>query len=213
MQHLVLDRPLVFIDLETTGVNPAADRIVELSLLKVHPDGRRQTLTRRTHPEVPIPAEATRVHGITDADVAGAPRFAEIAPQVMAFIGDADLAGFSIARFDVPILRRELSAAGLDLEMTGRAVLDAQVIYHRRVPRDLAAAHWLYCGATLEHHHSARADVEATAAVLDAQLAAYPDLPRTPRELHDHLLPATPPPAPERTGAPAIDAGGPVTEA
>ncbi|MGH2376103.1 MAG: 3'-5' exonuclease [bacterium] len=201
MRHLVLDRPLVFIDLETTGVNPAADRIIELSLLKVHPDSRRETLTRRLNPEMPIPAETTRVHGITDADVAGAPRFAQIASQVVAFIGDAHLAGFGILRFDVPILRRELAAAGLHLEMTGRAVLDAQMIYHRRVPRDLAAAYWLYCGSVLEHHHSAQADVEAAAAVLDAQLAAYPDLPRTPQELHDRLLPPMSGPAPEKAGA------------
>lgn len=198
MRHLALDRPLVFIDLETTGVNPATDRIIELSLLKVHPDGRRETFTCRLDPQIPIPAPTTRVHGIADADVAGAPRFAEIAPQVAVFIGDAHLGGFGIVRFDVPILRRELAAAGLDLEMTGRAVLDAQVIYHRRVPRDLAAAYWLYCGSVLLNHHSARADVEAAAAVLDAQLAAYPDLPRTACELQDCLLPTLP--APEKAG-------------
>jgi DNA polymerase-3 subunit epsilon len=186
MQHLVLSRPLVFVDLETTGVDPLSDRIVELSLLKVHHDGRRETLTRRLNPGMPIPPGSTRVHGITDADVAGAPPFAEIASAVLTFIGDADLAGFNVRRFDFPLLLRELDAAGQPMGMDGRAVLDAQVIYHRRVPRDLAAAYWLYCGRVLEDDHSAASAVEAAAAVLDAQLAAYPDLPRTPQELQDY---------------------------
>lgn len=189
MQHLVLSRPLVFIDFETTGVNPVSDRIVELSLIKAHPDGRREVLTRRVNPEMPIPPESSLVHGITDADVAGAPRFVEIAPEVLAFVGNADLAGFNIRRFDLPMLLRELAVARQPLDMTGRAVLDAQVIYHRKVPRDLSAAYRLYCGKVLGDPHSAQADVEACLEVLDAQLAVYPDLPRTPQELHDHLHP------------------------
>ncbi len=192
MQHLVLSRPLVFVDLETTGVNPVSDRIIELSLLKVHPDGGRETMTCRLNPEMPIPPESTRVHGITDADVTGAPRFAEIAAEVLAFIGDADLAGFNVLRFDLPVLLRELATCAHRLEMTGRAVLDAQVIYHRRVPRDLAAAYQLYCGRALVDRHSAQADAEACVAVLDAQLAVYPDLPRTPQELYDHFHPRDP---------------------
>ncbi len=189
MQHLVLSRPLVFVDLETTGVNPTMDRIVEISLVKVYPVGLRETMTCRVNPGVPIPAESSRVHGITDADVTGAPTFADIAPGVLAFIGDADLAGFNIQRFDLPMLLRELAQAGLRLDLTGRAIVDAQVIYHRRVPRDLSAAYRLYCGKDLNDPHTAQADVGACVEILDAQLAAYPDLPRTPQELSDLFSP------------------------
>ena len=192
MRHLVLSRPLVFLDLETTGVNPASDRIVELSLIKVHPDGHRETMTRRVNPGIPIPPQSSRVHGITDADVAGAPPFAQVAPEMLAFIGDADLAGFNIQRFDLPIFLRELAQAGLRLDPNGRAVVDAQVIYHRKVPRDLSAAYRLYCGKELYDPHTAQADVEACLEILDAQLAAYPDLPRTPRELSDYFNPRDP---------------------
>ncbi|MGQ0571379.1 MAG: 3'-5' exonuclease [Armatimonadota bacterium] len=189
MQHLVLRRAIVFLDLETTGVNPAADRIVEISIVKVLSDGRRESLTRRVNPGVPIPPESSRIHGITDADVAGAPVFAAIALEVLTFIGDADLAGFNILRFDLPVLHHELALAGARLEMNGRAVVDAQVIYHRKVPRDLSAAYRLYCGKELQGPHSARTDVEAALEVLDAQLAAYLDLPRTPHELNRHFGP------------------------
>lgn len=189
MQHLVLERPLVFMDLETTGVSPVADRIVELSMIKVHPDGRRETMTRRVNPGMPIPPESSRIHGITDGDVAGAPLFAHIADEILAFIGGADLAGFNIVRFDLPILHRELAVADRHLEMEGRAVVDAQVIYHRRVPRDLAAAYRFYCGKELVGAHTAQADIEACLEVLDAELAAYPDLPRTPKALHEQFTP------------------------
>jgi DNA polymerase-3 subunit epsilon len=180
---------MVFLDLETTGPNPAVDRIVEISLIKVHPGGRRESLTQRINPGVPIPAESTRIHGISDADVADAPRFADVAGDIVRFIDEADLAGFNVQRFDLPVLLRELAVAGQRLDMTGRAVVDAQVIYHRRVPRDLAAAYRLYCGKDLRDPHTARADVEACLEVLDAQLATYPDLPRTPKELYEHFLP------------------------
>lgn len=181
----MLRRPLVFFDLETTGLNHASDRIVEISLVKVYPDGRREAMTRRVNPGISIPLESTRIHGISDADVADAPRFADIASDVLGFIGDADLAGFNILRFDLPVLHRELALAGGRLEMTGRAVVDAQVIYHRKVPRDLTAAYRFYCGKELRDPHSARADVEACLEILEAQLAAYPDLPRTPAGLHE----------------------------
>ena len=185
VQHLILRRPLIFLDLETTGLNHASDRIVEISLVKVHSDGGRESLTHRVNPGMPIPPESTRIHGISDADVAAAPRFAEIASEVLAFVGNADLAGFNILRFDLPVLHRELALAGQRLDMTGRAVVDAQVIYHRKVPRDLTAAYRFYCGKELRDPHTARADVEACVEILDAQLAAYPDLPRTPAELYE----------------------------
>jgi DNA polymerase-3 subunit epsilon len=194
MRHLALERPLVFIDLETTGVSPVTDRIVEVAMIKVHPDGRRETMTRRVNPGVPIPPESSRLHGIADADVAGAPVFAQIAGEVLAFIGGADLAGFNIHRFDLPVLQRQLADAGRPLAMEGRAVVDAQVIYHRRVPRDLAAAYRLYCGKELTGAHGAAADNEACVEVLDAQLAAYPDLPRTPQGLAERFAPRDPAP-------------------
>lgn len=192
MRYLTLTGPLVFIDLETTGVNPMVDRIVELSMIKVWPGGRRETLTLRINPETPIPPESTRFHGISDTDVSGAPTFAEAAPEILEFIADADLAGFNVQRFDLPLLRRELARAGLALDLTGRAVVDAQVIYHRNVPRDLAAAYRLYCGKDLVGAHHARADIEACVEVLDAQLAAHPDLPRTPQGLYDLFTPRDP---------------------
>jgi DNA polymerase-3 subunit epsilon len=192
MQYLRLQRPIVFVDLETTGISPTADRIVEIAMIKVHPDGRRETYLRRVNPGMPIPPEATRFHGITDADVASAPPFAAIAAEVLAFIGEADLAGFNIQRFDLPVLRRELSAAGCRLDMDGRAVVDAQIIYHRKVPRDLAAAYQYYCGKDLTAAHQAGADIAACVEILDAQLGAYPDLPRTPQELDAHFTPREP---------------------
>ncbi len=189
VQYLVLRRPIVFLDLETTGANPAVDRIVEISLIKVFPGGRRETLTQRVNPGIPIPPEATSIHGISDADVADAPRFSEIAADLLRFIDAADLAGFNIQRFDLPVLLREFATAGQRLELAGRAIVDAQVIYHRKVPRDLPAAYRLYCGKDLRDPHTARADVEACLEVLDAQLATYPDLPRTPQELYELFLP------------------------
>lgn len=191
---MVLRRPLVLLDLETTGVNLGSDRIIEIALVKVRPDGWREVLTRRVNPGMPIPIESTRVHRITDADVTDAPSFALIAPEVLAFIGDADLAGFNIGRFDLPLLRRELAGAGHALDMTGRAVVDAQVIYHRREPRDLAAAYRFYCGSVLCDPHTARVDAEACLEVLDAQLEVYPDLPRTPADLSEYLQPRENPP-------------------
>jgi DNA polymerase-3 subunit epsilon len=189
VRHLVLDRPIVFLDLETTGPNPGMDRIVEISMIKVFPDGRRETLTHRVHPGMPIPPESTQIHGISDADVADAPRFAAIAAEIVRFIGDADLAGFNILRFDLPVLLREMTEAGCRFDPSGRAVVDPQVIFHRKEPRDLAAAYRFYCGRELHDPHTARADVEASLEVLDGQLAAYPDLPRTPRELAERYAP------------------------
>jgi DNA polymerase-3 subunit epsilon len=185
----VLSRPLVFVDLETTGVSLNAARIIELGLIKAHPDGGRDVMVRRANPGIPIPPESTQFHGITDADVADSPPFARVAPDVVEFIGDADLAGFNIVRFDLPMLRREMEGAGHPLSLTGRAVVDAQIIYHRKVPRDLSAAYRLYCGKELDNSHTAYADVAACAEVLDAQLGVYADLPRTPRELADLFTP------------------------
>jgi DNA polymerase-3 subunit epsilon len=189
MRYLTLTRSLAFIDLETTGVSVMIDRIIELGMIKVHREGHRDVMVRRVHPGMPIPPESTQFHGITDADVAGSPPFAQVAGDVMAFIGDADLAGFNIVRFDLPMLRRELALAGHTLNLAGRAVVDAQTIFHRKVPRDLAAAYRLYCGKELRNSHTSYADVQACVDVLDAQLGVYADLPRTPHELSDLFTP------------------------
>ena len=134
------ERPIAFFDLETTGTDPATDKIVEISVLRIDPGGGRASKTRRLNPERRIPPDATSVHGISDEDVASAPTFRQIAKGLLEFISDSDLAGFNVLRFDLPLLEREFRDCGLDLGMTGRRVIDAMAVYHRKEPRDLAAA-------------------------------------------------------------------------
>ncbi len=179
MKHLHLTRPVVFFDLETTGLDPALDRIVEISVLKVEPDGTTDAKTRLINPERPIPPEATAIHGIRDEDVREAPAFRQVARSLLAFIGEADLAGYNVRRFDVPLLEREIRDAGLDLGLPRRRVLDAMTVFHKKEPRDLSAAVRFYLKREHEGAHGAEADVRAAAEILDAQLAAYDDLPRT----------------------------------
>ena len=178
MKNLELERPLVFFDLETTGTDVLADKIVEICVLRIEVDGSRETRTRKIDPERPIPAEATAIHGIRDEDVRGAPTFRQIAKGLLELIGDADLAGFNIRRFDVPLLDREFHECGLDLRVPERRLIDAMVIFHRKERRDLAAAVQFYLGREHAEAHSAEADVVATAELLDAQLERYSDLPR-----------------------------------
>lgn len=172
---LNLKRPLVFFDLETTGVNVSHDRIVELSYIKVFPDGTEQSGVYRVNPGMPIPAQATAVHHITDADVADAPRFADIAAEVLAIFGDADIAGFNSNKFDVPLLIEELGRVKMRLDLVSRRFVDVQTIYHKLEPRTLSAAYRYYCGGELEDAHSAQADTRATYEVLMAQLKRYPE--------------------------------------
>ena len=183
-RHLVLERPLAVVDLETTGVDPRHDRIVEVGVLKVAPDCGPFRYRRLVHPGIPIPPAAQAVHGIADEDVAEKPRFRAIAPRLARLLADADLAGFNIRRFDLPFLAAEFARAGVEFPIGDRAVLDAQRIYHEREPRDLAAAMRFFCGREHADAHGALADAEATAAILDAQLARYADLPRTVAALH-----------------------------
>ena len=180
---LKLTKPLAVIDLETTGLNVESDRIVEISVLVIRPDGSRVSKTRRVNPGVPIPPEATAVHGIRDADVADEPRFAQIAAGFLEFLGDADLAGYNLRGFDLPLLTREFERAGRPLSLAGRAVVDAMEIFKRKEPRDLAAAYRFFCGKSRDDLHSADADVLACAEILEAQLARYDDLPREPAAL------------------------------
>jgi DNA polymerase-3 subunit epsilon len=183
VENLKLERPLVFFDLETTGIDPRSDKIVEISVLRVNPDGGRDSRTRRINPGRPIPPEATAIHGISDDDVRNEPSFRQIARGLLDFLADADLAGFNVSRFDLPLLEREFRSCGLDLVASKRRVIDAMTIFHRKERRDLTAAVSFYLGRSHDGAHAAEADVSATIEVLDAQLARYPDLPRSVEEL------------------------------
>ena len=199
MKNLALDRPLIFLDLETTGIDPASDKIVEISVLGIHPEGTETTRTRLVNPGRPIPPQATAIHGIHDSDVADAPTFRQIARSLLDLFGDADLAGYNVLRFDLPLLEREFRDCELDLRLDQRRVLDAMVIFHRREPRHLAAALRFYLERELEGAHSAEADVKATAEILDAQLERYEDLPRKVQEL-DAWIRRVPRDAVDRSG-------------
>lgn len=174
---LKLTRPLVFFDLETTGINITADRIVEISTIKMMPDGTTDTRTRRVNPEMHIPAEATAVHHITDQDVANEPTFRQIAKSLAKMLEGCDIAGFNSNRFDIPMLDQEFQRANVDFDFGKMRFVDVQTIFHKKEPRNLSAAYRFYCGKYLENAHSATADTTATMEVLLAQLERYEDLP------------------------------------
>lgn len=182
---LNITRPICFFDLETTGVNVAKDRIVEISILKVYPDGREEELTERINPTVPIPAETTAVHGISDADVADKPTFAERAKAIHDMIKDSDLAGFNSNRFDIPLLVEELLRADIDFDLKQRNAIDVQNIFHKMEQRTLVAAYKFYCDKDLTNAHSAAADTRATYEVLKSQLDRYDELPNDMKYLAD----------------------------
>ncbi len=183
--NLKLHKPLCIFDLETTGINVAKDRIVEICVLKVNPDASRESKTWLVNPETPIPKEASAVHGIFDEDVKDAPTFKEIASKIMTMISGCDLGGFNSNRFDVPLLAEELLRAGVDFDLNKFKLVDAQTIFHKMEPRNLSAAYKFYCKKELENAHSAEADVMATFEVLDAQVGHYPDLPKDVAGLSD----------------------------
>lgn len=174
---LNLTRPIVFFDLETTGTNINTDRIVEISLIKLLPDGRVSSKTRRINPEIPIPAEATAVHHITDEDVANEPTFRQVANSLAQLMAGCDIAGFNSNRFDIPLLDQEFCRAKVDFDFSKARFIDVQTIYHKKEPRTLVAAYKYYCGKDLEGAHSALADTQATMEVLLAQIEKYDDLP------------------------------------
>jgi DNA polymerase-3 subunit epsilon len=173
---LNLKNPLVFFDLETTGINIVSDRIVELSFLKVFPNGDEESKTRRINPEMPIPAQATAVHGITDEDVKDAPTFRLIAKSLASQIEGCDLAGYNSNRFDIPLLAEEFLRAGVDIDLMKRKFIDVQTIFHKKEQRTLSAAYKFYCDKELTDAHTAEADTKATYEVLQSQLDRYPDL-------------------------------------
>jgi DNA polymerase-3 subunit epsilon len=189
LRPLCGDRPLVFFDLETTGTEKMLDRIVEVAAVAIPPDGALRVFDRRVNPGVRIPSEATAIHGISDADVAQAPRFREVAPELIAFLGEADLAGYNIRSFDVPLLVREFQRAGVPFSLEGRRIVDMQTIFFRKEPRDLAAAVRFFAGREHAGAHAALADVVASAEVLAGQLRRYGDLPRTIVGLHEFSTP------------------------
>lgn len=175
---LALDRPLAFLDLETTGLRVASDRIVELALVRVDPNGDVTEKVRRFNPGIPIPPEATAVHGIGDADVAHEASFAARARSLAEVLEPCDLSGFNLRRFDLPMLLAEFRRAGVPFDVRDRRIVDVQMIFHREEPRDLSAAVRFYLQRELEDAHSALGDIRATLAVLGAQLERYPHLPR-----------------------------------
>ena len=174
--ELKLKRPIVFFDLETTGVDTARDRIVEISMIKIMPDGEQIIKTRRINPEMHIPEEATAVHGITDDDVRECPRFAQVAKSLAQFLEGCDFGGFNSNRFDLPVLVEEFLRAGVDVNFKRRRFVDVQNIFHKMEQRTLVAAYKFYCGKDLTDAHSAQADTMATYEVLKAQLDRYPEL-------------------------------------
>ncbi len=174
--ELNLTKPLVFFDLETTGINIANDRIVEISILKIFPNGTQESKTWLVNPEIEIPPHVTAVHGITNEKVVNEPTFKELAKTINNMIGDADLAGFNSNRFDIPLLAEELLRAGIDFDMENRKAVDVQVIFHKKEQRTLSAGYKFYCGKDLEDAHSAEADTMATYEILKAQLDKYDDI-------------------------------------
>ena len=172
---LTLEKPLAFFDLETTGVRIGHDRIIQIGIVRLLPSGERERYQSLVNPEMHIPAEATEVHGITDADVADAPLLATLAPTLLEELNGCDLSGFNLLRFDIPFLAEELHRVGVEWDSSKLRVVDVQRIYHKMEPRNLGAALKYYCGREHDGAHDALADVEATADVLLAQLERYPE--------------------------------------
>ncbi len=183
--ELNLKRPIAFLDLETTGINVSSDRIVELSVLKISPNGKEEWMSTRINPEMPIPAKVIAIHGITDSDVAGAPTFKDIAKKLAAFLEGCDLAGYNAIKFDIPVLAEEFLRINIDFNFRKRRYIDAQVIFHKKEQRTLSAAYQFYCNKKLEGAHGSKADTSATYEVLKAQLDRYSDLENDIEKLAD----------------------------
>ncbi len=180
---LKLERPIIFFDLETTGLNPQTDRIIEICVIKVFPDGGRESKTRRINPTIPISAESTEVTGIRDEDVKDCPTFKQLAKGLHEFMTGCDLSGFNVLRFDLPMLVEEFKRVEVDFNLQNVHIVDVQRIYHKKEPRNLEAALEFYCNEKLAGAHAAENDVEATIKVLEGQLNKYEDLGVTVQEL------------------------------
>ena len=182
-RSISIRKPLAFLDLETTGRTIGLDRIVEIGVLKVTPEGKEVQLETRVNPEMRIPMEATQIHGISDGDVRNQPNFRKVAPRLARFLQGCDLAGYNILNFDLPMLESEFRRVDMPLSVEGRQVVDAMAIYVQKEPRDLKAAYRFYCGSEHQGAHSASADARACWEVLQGQLKKYADLPNTPERL------------------------------
>lgn len=173
--ELKLKRPIAFIDIETTGLQVATDKIVEISIVKIHPNGKREIKTRRINPEMPIPKESSEIHGIYDDDVKDEPTFKQLARSLDDFIKNCDLAGYNSNKFDIPLLAEEFLKAGIDFEVENRSLLDVQNIFHKMEQRTLVAAYKFYCEKDLTNAHSAEADTMATLEIMESMLDRYAD--------------------------------------
>ena len=184
--ELKLKNPLIFFDLEATGINIASDRIVEISYLKVYPDQREETKTFRVNPTIPIPPATTAIHGISDEDIKDAPTFNEIAKTLANSFEGCDFAGYNSNKFDLPLLAEEFLRANIDFDLKKRKFIDVQVIFYKKEQRTLSAAYQFYCKKDLINAHSAEADTRATYEVLQSQLDMYPDLQNDVNELSEY---------------------------
>jgi DNA polymerase-3 subunit epsilon len=183
---LKLKRPLAFIDLETTGINVSSDRIIELSVLKISPNGKEEWMSTRVNPEVPIPPKTTAIHGIKDEDVTGSPTFKEVAKNLAAFLEGCDLAGYNAIKFDIPVLAEEFLRVNIDFNFRKRRYVDVQIIFHKKEQRTLTAAYQFYCKKELLGAHGSKADTAATFEVLKSQLDKYSDLENDVEKLADY---------------------------
>lgn len=170
---LKIEKPLAFFDIESTGLDIISDRIVEIAIIKIHPNGERETFHKRINPEISIPIESSLIHGIYDKDVAFAPTFSELSKDIFAFLLGADFAGFNLLKLDIPILVESFLRESIDLKVEERTIVDVQKIFHLMEKRNLTAAYKFYCHSELENAHNAMADTEATLAVLEAQISRY----------------------------------------
>lgn len=184
MAQLALKKPIIFFDLETTGIDPAKDRIVEIAMIKINPEATRDQYIKKLNPGIPIPKEASDIHGITDEDVKDAPQFKHIAHDLYQWMQGCDLGGYNSNKFDIPVLAEEFLRSNIDVDFTERKMIDVQQIFFKMESRSLTAAYKFYCQKTLENAHSAEADVMATIDVLEAQLDRYQELSHEVPALH-----------------------------
>jgi DNA polymerase III subunit epsilon len=183
--NLNLKRPIAFLDLETTGINVSTDRIVELSVLKISPNGKEEWMSTRVNPEMAIPPKSTAIHGIKDEDVSNSPTFREIGRNLATFLEGCDLAGYNAIKFDIPVLAEEFLRVNIDFTFKKRKYVDVQVIFHKKEQRTLSAAYLFYCKKDLKNAHSSKADTEATYEILKSQLDTYKDLENDVEKLAD----------------------------
>jgi DNA polymerase III subunit epsilon len=180
---LTINRPLIFFDCETTGTDVSKDRIIEISLLKLYPDNREELKTFRINPGIPIPPEATAIHGIADTDVADKPSFSALSEILLGILSNSDLCGYNLLKFDFPLLRMEFARNNIEFNTTGINLIDPMRIFMKNEPRDLTAALKFYCNESLTDAHSAEVDTVATKKILLAQIKKYDDVPSTVSEL------------------------------